>query len=234
MTELPPESLFSGDDGAADPNLVRCLSEYGAGVADLAGVVAALETSRVFVAVVAVATETGQSSLTGLTSDRNAEMSLVMIEAPAGHKTLPVFTDIAALARWSEHARPVPVEARRAALSGVDEGCDLIVIDPAGPVRAVLPRPAVWAVAQARRWQPSWADREVCEAVVRRARAVVGVVDASCQAGARAELRVLLRVTPGLDRDGLDEVTGAVSRALAAEDLVADRVDSIELTVTRA
>ena len=234
MTALPPDSLFSGDDGAADPILVRRLGDYRAGTGDLAAVVGAFETSRVFVAVVAVAVETGQSSLTGLTSDRNAEMSLVMIDGPAGHKTLPVFSDLAALSRWSEQARPVPVEARRAALSGVDEGCDLIVIDPGGPVRAVLPRPAVWAVAQGRSWQPSWADPAVREAVLNRVRAVAGVSGASCEAGSRAELRVVVQVVAGLDRSGLDTVTGAVSQALAAEELVAERVDSIELTLRAA
>jgi hypothetical protein len=207
MTALPPDSLFSGDDGAADPNLVRRLGDYRAGTGDLAAVVGAFETSRVFVAV---------------------------IDGPAGHKTLPVFSDLAALSRWSEQARPVPVEARRAALSGVDEGCDLIVIDPGGPVRAVLPRPAVWAVAQGRSWQPSWADPAVREAVLNRVRAVAGVSGASCEAGSRAELRVVVQVVAGLDRSGLDTVTGAVSQALAAEELVAERVDSIELTLRAA
>jgi hypothetical protein len=45
---------------------------------------------------------------------------------------------------------------------------------------------------------------------------------------------VVVQVVAGLDRSGLDTVTGAVSQALAAEELVAERVDSIELTLRAA
>jgi hypothetical protein len=74
----------------------------------------------------------------------------------------------------------------------------------------------------------------VREAVLNRVRAVAGVSGASCEAGSRAELRVVVQVVAGLDRSGLDTVTGAVSQALAAEELVAERVDSIELTLRAA
>jgi hypothetical protein len=128
----------------------------------------------------------------------------------------------------------VPVGARRAALSAVDEDCSLIVLDPAGPVTAVLPRPAVWAVAQGTAWTPAAKDPVVAAAVTVAAGSVDGVLAAVAQPGSRAELAVVLQVRPGLDRRGLDALTRDVSERLGASDVVAERVDSLELRVQPA
>ena len=70
----------------------------------------------------------------------------------------------------------------------------------------------------------------------RSARAIVaalspvrGVVAADAVAGTRAEVAVVVDLVPGLDRAGLDAVLGEVNRALGAIELVAARVDSLEL-----
>lgn len=215
-------SGFEGDDGAADPRLASAVAAHRAGDAALDDVVAALAGARLLVPVVAARGEEA------------AEMAMVTLRGADGRVALPVFSSVAALAAWDAAARPVPVEARRAALSAVDEGADVLVLDVAGPVTVVVPRPAVWALAQGRAWVPSPRDLEVAAAVRAAATAVPGVADVRCEPGKRAELRVVLLVRPGLDADGVRSLTEAVSGHLAASEVVADRVDSVELRVLPA
>jgi hypothetical protein len=158
-------------------------------------------------------------------------MALPTLRSPDGRAALPVFSSVAALAAWDRAARPVAVEARRVAVSAVEEGHQLLVLDAAGPAAVVVPRPAVWALAQERAWTPSPRDPHVAEAVRAAALAVDGVAGASCEPGRRAELRVVLSVPPGLDAGAVRALTGAVSGALAADEVVAERVDSLELAV---
>lgn len=237
MNSLLAPGRFIDDDGSADPHLVEVLARFAADRTDLEPVVAALGTTRLLVPVVAVLGQ-GESEAdaepvahAGLVGDKNADMALVLLKSPAGQPVLPVFTCLDALRHWNPQARPVPVEARRAALSAVDEGCDIIVIDPAGPVTAVLSRPAVWALAQNRHWVPSPRDPQVVSAVIAAVSDVPGVTHVECQAGRGAELAVVCTLTPGLDRAGLDRVTSAISGRLAALEVVAERVASVELTL---
>lgn len=215
-------SPFAGDDGAVAPALAAALA---ADPVDPAAVLAALAGARVFVPVVAIAGEVDER--TG--ADAGADMALPVLRSPDGRTALPVFTDVAALTWWDATARPVPVDARRAALSAVQEQRQLLVLDPAGPVPVVLPRPALWALAQGQAWTPSPRDPAVQHAVAAAASAVPGVLTVACRPGRRAELAVVLAVREGMDAAGLEALTQAVSSALAASEVVAQRVDSVEL-----
>ena len=52
----------------------------------------------------------------------------------------------------------------RACLSAVDEGNELVVIDP-GHLTYVVRRPEVYALAQQRAWTPSYEDVEIAQAL---------------------------------------------------------------------
>jgi len=220
-------SPFAGDDGVVAPALAAALA---ASPVDPARVLAALHDARVFAAVLAVAGQVDER--TG--GDAGADMALPVLRSPDGRAALPVFTDVAALTAWDAAARPVPVAARRAALSAVEEDRQLLVLDPAGPVTVVLPRPALWALAQAQAWTPSPRDPAVHAAVAAALGTVAGVTGVACEPGVRAELRVVLGVRPGLDAAGLEAVTGGATAALARSEVVAERVDSLELRVVSA
>jgi hypothetical protein len=224
---LSPQQ-FPDDDGGADPVLVEALAS-----GDVRRVVAALSSARVIVPVVAVLGEAEESSLTGLATDKSADMALVLLTAPDGRQALPVFSSTAALAAWDDRARPVPVHPRRAALSAVDDGCQLLVVDPGG-AGVLVPRPAVWAIAQDRPWVPSPQQPDVVRAVGALAAAEPELAAARCEPGRRAELAVVLAVVPGLSRERLDALTARVGEALAASDAVAEHVDSLELRVVPA
>ncbi|WP_418277174.1 SseB family protein [Isoptericola jiangsuensis] len=244
MKDIQPTSQFAGDDGAADAELVRLLEGLRAGTTPLRDVVHRLAATRVLVPVLAEveASATVEHDGTELQVDKEASAGVVALEAPDGRRALPIFSSVAAMTAWRAHARPVPVEAARAALSAVAEKWSLLVLDPAGPVTVLVPRPAVWALAQGHPWVPALTptadglvvDDEVARAVADAAAPVQHVVRAHAEPGRKAEVAVVLALDPGLDRAGLDTVLGQVNARLAAAKVVADRVDSLELRIGAA
>ena len=230
MSGLLGPTEFADDDGSVGPPLAAALAAH-ADRPDEVAVVEALKQVRVLVPVVAVLGEEGAevSGLTGLKSDKNSEMALAMLTAPDGRKALPMFSCTETMRRWSPQARPVPVRSRMAALSAVDEGCELAVLDPAGPTTVLIRRPALWAIAKDEPWTPSHADPQVAAAISDAVSAVPGVTAVDCEPGTRAELAVVLTLVPGLTRDQVTALTQAVGERLATVDLVAERVDSVQL-----
>lgn len=232
---LPPTSAFAGDDGTADPALTEALTRHGAGRADVAEVVRAFAPTRVLVPVTAEAEECGITP-EGLEVDREASAGVVALRAPDGRTALPVFTSVAAMTAWSGEVRPVPAQAPRAARSALEEGWELVVIDPGGPVTVVVPHPAVRALAEGRAWEPAVRDgvvRPDVAAAVAALAQVPAVVAAVAEPGRTAEVRVVLSLAPGLGRAALDAVVAQVNAALAADALIAE-CDSLELAVVAA
>lgn len=235
---LPPTSPFAGDDGAADPALAAALDRYASGAADLADVVAVLAGCRVLVPVLAeleaadVVVRGGRDHPV----DTEASAGVVALRTPDGRTAMPVFSSVAAMTAWHPGARPVPSGARRAALSAAGEGWEVLVLDPGGPVTAVLPRPAVWALARGDAWRPAVVggvvDGDVATAVRSAVTGVPGVVGAHALPGRSAEVAVLLALVRGLDRARLDTTLAEVNARLAADETVATRVDSVELRLT--
>ncbi len=226
-----PTGDFAGDDGAADPALVDALGVAGAGFADDSLVVAAVAAARLFVAVVAVLGE-GEQTAHG-TADKEADMALVTLTGPDGRRALPVFSSITALSSWDARARPVPVDARRAAVSAVAEGCELMVLDVAGPVTYVVSRPALWAIGAGRRWQPAHRDDNVLAAIGAAVAPHPDVVRFGAGPGRQAQLLVTLVMRAGLAAEQVQALAQQVGAALMAEDVVRERVDGLELSVER-
>lgn len=244
LRSIQPTSQFAGDDGSADAQLGALLEGYGEGSSTLSDVVARLAVTRVLVPVLAElgAAETVVQDGKELHVDKEASAGVVALEAPDGRRALPVFTSVESMRAWRSDARPVPVEAPRAALSAVSEDWSLLVIDPAGPVTVLVPRPAVWALAQGQTWRPALVasgdgmvvDDEVAAAVADAAAPVQHVVRAHAEPGRSAEVAVVLALDPGLDRPGLDRVLAQVNARLGASKVIAERVDSLELRVGAA
>jgi len=233
--ELPPTSAYAADDGAADPVLAAVLGRFARGASTLAEVVAALVGARVLVPVLAVQDDQGAGEGVG---DRHATTGVVAVAAPDGRTALPVFTSVAALAAWHPRARPMPAEGPRAAAAAIQEGWDLLVLDPAGPVTVVVPRPAVRALAIGAVWLPAvvagTVRADLRDAVVRAATGTRSVLAVDAVPGERAEVAVLVSVRPGLTRTILDAVLAEVGARLAADPAVASAVDTLELRVQAA
>ncbi|MER2138163.1 MAG: SseB family protein, partial [Arthrobacter sp.] len=208
-----------------------------------------LATARVYVAIVATLGEEAESEH-GLTADKEADLALVTLTAPDGRKALPVFSSVEALSHWHPEARPVAVYAPRAALSAVSEEAQLLVIDPGSDVTFVVRRPAMWALAQQRTWVPSYEDASLAgivtdaaaqESAIRQVRLSAGGGVASRTAegtlvsggGAGPELRIILQLAPGLEAAGVKSLAAALQQRLASHPVFVERVDSLELKITR-
>ncbi|HEY0238594.1 MAG TPA: SseB family protein [Friedmanniella sp.] len=127
-------SPFPGDDGLADPAARRAMAAAvrDPGPTTYLRAVAVLCTTRVLVPVVATATRVGTTA-DGLTGDKEADMSVVMLEAGDGRRALLGFTGLDALKAWRPDARPVPVTLDLAAKTARAEGVDTVLVDVAGP-----------------------------------------------------------------------------------------------------
>jgi hypothetical protein len=149
--QLAP-SPFPGDAGLADPATRRALAaalDGGDPTAYLRAVVA-LCTDRLLVPVVATATRSGQT-VGGLATDKEAEMSVVMLQAADGRRALLGFTGLDALHAWQADARPVAVTLDRAAQTAQAEGVTALLVDFAGPHPLVLDGEVLDALAAGRR-----------------------------------------------------------------------------------
>lgn len=230
--DLNPQP-FAGDLGEADPELLAVLTARAAGTATEQAVIAALAPVRLLVPVVAAVGQ-GHPMPDHIRGDAGAEMSIPLLAGPSGLRALPAFTSVATLAGWNADARPSPVEARRAALSAVDEGCDVLLLDPGSPHAFVVRRPPLWAIAQGRDWTPPAQDAELTAAVRAALTPLAPVRDVRLEPGRRAELAVVLGLAPGLDADALQAVLAQVSEHLATVALLAERAESLEVRATAA
>lgn len=138
-----PDPASSGDTGKADEALVKALSVYSAG----AGVgaepaLAAVCRSRLLVPLVVLNGDTQ-----GEADDGSPSVAAVLLQGADGRKALLSFSGLDSMHRWDATARPVPVSARDAARSALQEGADALVVDLAGPATFVVESAALGHVA---------------------------------------------------------------------------------------
>ncbi|UGQ10710.1 SseB family protein [Yinghuangia sp. ASG 101] len=201
-----PDPGFSGDDGSADVALTSALTS-GAAVGE---VLAALAPARLLVPVVAILGELEDTAPGELRREKSSDMAVPTITGPGGRKALPAFTSTDALARWRPDARPVPVDARRAALAAYSEGADTLLLDLAGPVAYEVTGPALRALAEGREHVAPHADPRV-RGLVRDAVATEPLVSAAYLAeGTDTDLRLTLAADAAQD-----EVVAAARRIAA-------------------
>jgi len=221
--ELSP-SGFEGDTGAADPVLLAALAVSG----DDLALMRAVEAGRFVVPVVAEPTEvdgTGKHAV-----EEQVDMAAVTLVAPDGQRALPVFSGTDALAAWDPTARPVPVSPARAGQAAVSEGCDVIVIDLAGPATRALRPSMVWALAQQRAWEPPHTDPFVARSVEAALREEPEVTSHELEEGTpRGEgvLGVVLELVPGLTPERVREVATRVGERLATDGELRARIDGL-------
>jgi SseB protein N-terminal domain len=132
-------SPFPGDLGAASSETRRRMAAASAEATPIAYLraVAALCGDRLLVPVVATMTRLGQT-VGGLTSDKEAEMSVVTLQTQDGRRALLAFTGLDALQSWQSDARPVPVTVDIAAQAAKSEDVSAVLIDVAGPHPLVI------------------------------------------------------------------------------------------------
>ena len=216
---------FDADDGGADPALLAALDAGDDGT-----LMGAMAGARLLVPIVAEPVAVDRSG--DLAVEKETSMAAVTLVAPDGQRALPVFSSIAALAAWDAAARPVPVSGQRAAQAAVAEGCDVMVVDLAGPRSRELRPSMVWALAQHREWLPPHQDPVVGEGV---RKAVVGEEDVTGHSLAAGHepgvLAVRLVLVPGLTADEIQELATRVGERLATDGELRARIDGLAFTV---
>lgn len=233
------QNPHAGDDGSADPALWAALVRFREGQGSETEVVDAFRSSRVLIPLIAERGDEGVGP-TGLVVDKTQELSIVTVAAPDGRAVQPVFSSVQTMQAWDPQARPIPVEAVRAALAAASEQTDLIVLDPGSSTEFVLRRPAVWAIAQGEHWEPSYLSPDVFRGLQESIGTELGVLDISVAPGdptARLrgpELIVTLHLVDGLEQDTLDAVLARVAQRWAADDRIATLVDSLSVKLRRA
>lgn len=229
----------ASDDGSADPVLLAALTAFRAGSGDQVAVIEALRHARVLIPLVAEKGDEGIGAH-GLAVDKTQELSIVTVAAPDGRKVLPVFSSVEALGRWDAKARPIPVDAVRAALAASAEDTDLMVLDPTSDTEFVVRRPAVWALAQGEPWVPSFLNPDVYRGLQESIGGELAVLDLALEPGdpdARLrgpELVVRLTLMSGLERSELDAVLARLARRWSQDDRVATLVDSVSIRIDSA
>ena len=156
-----PDPGFAGDVGEVPAPLAEALAAYAA---DPRGayvrVLAALQEARLLVPVVAILGEVEYDEA-GLAHDKTSAMAAVLLTGNDGRLALLAFTGTGPLSAWDPEARPVPVPARVAAQSALQDGAAALVVDVAGPATVVVEGEDLEALARGWRLalvgdRPAW------------------------------------------------------------------------------
>ncbi|MHA3723126.1 SseB family protein [Leucobacter sp. HY1910] len=249
------ETAFEGDDGAAPAHLTEAVTALRKAAAEaaaattaethweavgrLAGahadVIAALGTARVLVPMLAEAGDIGVTP-EGKTVEKSQELSIVAVAAPDGRTVLPIFSSVVAMTAWNDTARPIPVPGPQAAVAAAQEEHDLLILDAGSPgLTYGVRRPAIAALALAERYVPAWADAEVSAAFEASAAdepdvARVWIAPADLAGTLAApEVDVRIRISRELARPELEALLGRLGARWAAQEVIAERVDSLRV-----
>ena len=229
----------SNDDGSAPPKLLEAIKRFRSRELGEAEVVDEVRVSRLLIPLVAHAGETGLAP-SGHLVDKTQELSIITVAGPDGRSVLPAFTSVEAMSHWNAAARPIPADGVRVALAAASEGTDLVVLDATSPTEFAIRRPALWALAQDKSWQPSYLDEAVLAEFMAAADgedAIVAIQLAPGDPDARLtgpELLVQLSLVDGLDEIGLAELLGREQERWSSSELIAERVDSMTVKLARA
>ncbi len=231
-----PESIFADDTGTADARLAQALIRFSRGKGPLTEVVDALAYARVLIPVFAHGEERHVGKH-GLEQDAVASTGVVAVQMPDGRAALPIFTDVDAMKMWNPQARPIPAEGPRAALAAVAEEWSALVLNP-GMETVLIPRPAVWALGRGEHWRPAVVEGQVDEEIRAAVASAVSLDDSlrdvDVAPGRGAEVAIVLRLVPGLTQPEVEAVVQRVQRELSYSEIIAQRLDSLELRLSGA
>jgi SseB protein N-terminal domain len=131
------EASFPDDAGDQSAEVAAALAEYAADPGAFPLVLAALQSARLLVPVVALLGEVEYDER-GLAHDKSSDMAAVLLTGRDGRLALLAFTGTAQLEAWNPEARPVPVPAPVAAQSTLQEEAAALLVDVGGPVTVVI------------------------------------------------------------------------------------------------
>jgi len=230
---------YSGDNGEADPELIRAISEFQSGNCGPEEVLKALGKARLLIPLIANLGESGEGAH-GQQVDKSADLSIVTVLTPDNQRALPVFSSVGAMKIWNPKARPVPNDGRKVALAAASEGNTRLVLDPMGESEFVVRRPGIAAIAQDLPWLTPADNPQVVEIInsllseqdsVESFTLVPG--DPTCRLLGQ-ELLVVLHLEPGLNQSQLQDLEDSFFAQIAHSERFVDLVDSVGIKFLKA
>ena len=249
------ETAFADDSGEAPEQLAAAVASLRAIAAEAAvatsaeahwdavarladahaEVITALGSARVLVPMLAEAGDLGVTP-EGKIVEKSQELSIVAVSAPDGRTVLPIFSSVTAMTSWNNTARPIPVPGPQAAVAAAQEEHDMLVLDAGSPSLVYgVRRPAIAALALGERYVPAWADAEVAAAFEESAApepdvARVWIAPADLEGTLAApEVDVRIRIARELTRPEIEALLARLQAAWAAQEVIAERVDSLRV-----
>lgn len=228
-------NAFANDDGSMPEALGAVLASFRSGKVSRDAVLDAFLRSRLLIPLVTVAGEEGLTP-EGRRVDKTQELSIVTVKVPDGRSALPVFSSVEAMQRWNALARPIPNLGHTVIHAAVEEGSDLVILDPASAeTEFAIRRPALWALAQGESVSVPWSDPEVEHAFRESVETSPEVASISLESGdpterlLAPELSVFLTLRPGLSQQQLSALLGRLQAQWAESAVIAERVDSMSV-----
>jgi len=211
---------FQGDSGEADTRLRELLGDPETYAAQRE-LVARIAAGRLLIPVVANLDEKDARG-----ADKHSHMATVTITDPHGHKALVCFTGVDSVARWRADARPIPVAGVEAAQAALQEECDALLIDIAGPTRYALTGTGLWALAAGGPWRHPLEEPEVLAALE------AALADSGLAGHFEPDPATVDGVALVLDSVDMPKVQ-ALADALSRTPAVQARVSSLEVRLDR-
>jgi len=166
MGDLTGPGAFATDDGSVPPDVADVLARRASGAAGIGDVVTCLAAHRVLVPLLEVDGDLLEGDDADPCAGSDRAVAAVSVREPDGSPVGLAFTGMAPLATWDASARPLPVEATRAAGAILAEGGRALLVDPGSPHSLRIAGVALARLASGGPWPDPWADPAVRDAVI--------------------------------------------------------------------
>jgi hypothetical protein len=166
MGDLTGPGAFAADDGSVAPDVADVLSRRATGSAGIGEVVKCLAAHRLLVPLLEVDGELLEGDAADPCAGSDRAVAAVSVREPDGRSVGLAFTGMAPLVQWDASARPLPVEATRAAGAILADGGRALLVDAGSSHALRIEGVALARLASGEPWPDPWADPAVRAAVI--------------------------------------------------------------------
>jgi hypothetical protein len=166
MGDLTGPGTYAADDGSVPADVAAVLGRRATGDAGIREVVTCLATHRLLVPLLEVDGQLLEGDDSDPCAGSDRAVAAVSVREPDGRPLGLAFTGMEPLVAWDAAARPLPVQATRAARAIVSEGGRALLVDAGSPHALRIEGVALARLASGEPWPDPWVDPVVREAVV--------------------------------------------------------------------
>jgi hypothetical protein len=166
MGDLTGPGAFAADDGSVPPEVVDVLARRADGAAGIGEIVTCLAAHRVLVPLLEVDGGLLEGDDADPCAGSDRAVAAVSVREPDGSPVGLAFTGMSPLLAWDSSARPLPVEATRAAGAILAEGGRTLMVDPGSAHALRIEGVALARLASGEPWPDPWLDPAVRTAVI--------------------------------------------------------------------